>query len=119
MRSESKTGIPRVGLIGAGWVGEKRARVASENPHSELAVVYGASRLILQKRNPRGGTPTETVWEYDDGDPSWAMEWAELLAALREGRQPLGNGQEGLRAMEIVDALYRSARAGAIVSVER
>lgn len=119
MRSESKTGILRVGLIGAGWVGEKRARVASENPHSELAAVYGPPRLLLQKRNPRGGRPAETVWEYEDSDPSWANEWSEFLNALREGRQPLGNGQEGLRAMEIADALYRSARAGAIVSVEQ
>jgi len=80
---------------------------------------YGAGHLSLQKRNPRGGSPTETVWDYDTGDPSWAMEWAELLDALREGRQPMGNGQEGLRAMEIVDALYHSARVKAIVSVER
>ena len=79
---------------------------------------YGASRLILHQRNPRGGKPIETLWEFDDGDPSWANEWVEFLDALRHGREPLANGAEGLRAMEIVDALYESARAKKIMQVK-
>ncbi len=80
---------------------------------------YGAMRLILHQRNPRGGKPSETIWEFDDSDPSWANEWVEFLDALRHGREPMANGVEGLRAMEIVDALYRSARAKEIADVKR
>ncbi len=80
---------------------------------------YGASRLVLHQRNPRGGKPTETVWEFGDSDPSWANEWTEFLDALRHGREPTANGVEGLRAMEIVEALYRSARAKKVAAVVR
>lgn len=80
---------------------------------------YGASRLILYQRPPQGGKPIETIWEFDDGDPSWANEWAEFLDALRHEREPMANGVEGLRAMEIVEALYKSARTKEIVNVKR
>lgn len=80
---------------------------------------YGVSRLILHQRNPRGGKPAETIWEFDDSDPSWGNEWAEFLDALRHGREPMANGVEGLRAMEIVQALYQSARESRIVEVVR
>jgi predicted dehydrogenase len=79
---------------------------------------YGASRLILHQCNPRGGKPTETLWEFDDSDPSWGHEWAEFIDGLRHGREPMANGVEGLRAMEIVEALYRSARDKKIINVE-
>ncbi len=78
---------------------------------------YGMPRLILHQRNPQGGRPSETIWDFEDTDTSWAREWAEFLKALDEGRQPDANGTEGLRAMELAEALYTSARTGTVVAV--
>ena len=40
---------------------------------------------------------------------------AEFLSAVREDREPAVTGTDGLRAVEIVDAAYRSIAAGAPV----
>jgi predicted dehydrogenase len=49
-------------------------------------------------------------------DPSWRLQLQELLDAIREQREPRPNGFDGLQAMRMVAALYRSAASG---SVER
>ncbi len=41
----------------------------------------------------------------------------DLVAAVRDGRPPLVDGAEGLKALEIVLALYRSAETGARVDL--
>jgi predicted dehydrogenase len=47
-------------------------------------------------------------------DPSWRRQLEELLAAVREEREPVPSGADGLRAAEMVDALYRSAASGKV-----
>jgi UDP-N-acetyl-2-amino-2-deoxyglucuronate dehydrogenase len=37
---------------------------------------------------------------------------ADVLAAIDEGRPPLVTGEDGLRAVELVDGVYQSARSG-------
>ena len=37
--------------------------------------------------------------------------------AIQSGRQPLIAGEDGLAAIEIVDAVYRSCRSGKVVQV--
>lgn len=41
-------------------------------------------------------------------DPSWKRQLQELLAALRENREPNPNGYDGLQALRMVHALYKS-----------
>jgi UDP-N-acetyl-2-amino-2-deoxyglucuronate dehydrogenase len=43
---------------------------------------------------------------------------ADILAALDEGRAPAVTGEDGLRAVELVDGVYQSARSGAPVALE-
>jgi predicted dehydrogenase len=50
---------------------------------------------------------------------SHAAQIADLLAAVEEGRAPAVDGQAGRDALEIVRAVYSSARTGAPVSVGR
>jgi len=50
---------------------------------------------------------------------SHAAQIADLLAAVEEGRAPAVDGQAGRDALEIVRAVYTSARTGAPVSVGR
>jgi UDP-N-acetyl-2-amino-2-deoxyglucuronate dehydrogenase len=41
----------------------------------------------------------------------------ELIAALREHRPPLVDGNEGRKAVEIISAIYRAAETGQMVSL--
>jgi predicted dehydrogenase len=62
------------------------------------------------------------LWECRDGTPApvlpadspWevyhARQFEDFVAAIREFREPLVNGEEGRRAVETICALYRSAR---------
>lgn len=63
--------------------------------------------------------PTETTTEFPEPDPSWVAEWAELRAALAEGRQPLGNGDDGYEATRLIEAIYRAAAERAVVPLGR
>jgi predicted dehydrogenase len=55
--------------------------------------------------------------------PSWASDANvamidEFVAAIREDREPSATGVDGLRALEVVDAAYRSIESGEPVRVE-
>ena len=67
------------------------------DPFKQVAAVYH------QQKSPR--------WAYWGSDANQAMI-AEFVAAIREGRQPAITGEDGLRAVEIVQAAYRSAEQG-------
>ncbi len=85
--------------------------------------VYGATgALELHGLTGSYGAPTLTLWQRQESgapvrreipvaaeDLSWAAQWADLVAALDDGRPPRVGGAEGLRAMRVVDALYRNA----------
>jgi UDP-N-acetyl-2-amino-2-deoxyglucuronate dehydrogenase len=53
------------------------------------------------------------------GAASHAAQIADLLAAVREGGEPAVSGESGRAALEIVCAVYESARAGRPVSLGR
>jgi predicted dehydrogenase len=48
---------------------------------------------------------------------SHAAQLADLLAAVAEGREPAAGGQAGRDALEIICAVYESARTGRTVSL--
>jgi predicted dehydrogenase len=50
---------------------------------------------------------------------SHAAQIADLLAAIGEGREPAVDGRAGRDALEIVRAVYESARTGRTISVSR
>jgi len=56
-----------------------------------------------------GGIPDEEIIEFPGPDISWQEEWNEFTTAIREGREPLGNGEDGLEANRMIEAVYRSA----------
>lgn len=57
------------------------------------------------------------------GDPAaitnigHAAQVADMVAALREGREPAVNGQEARKPLEIILAIYQSAREGRIIEL--
>ena len=75
---------------------------------------YGVERLIFSQHDPDGPFGYHTT-EYRGGDVSWKNEWAEFVRAVEGRVEPMGNGVDGLRAMEVVTAAYTASRSGTAV----
>jgi predicted dehydrogenase len=45
------------------------------------------------------------------------VQTADFVGAILEGRQPVSQAYQALQVTEIVDAIYRSAEAGAAVQL--
>lgn len=83
-----------------GWVG------------MEPATSYGGHRLWLRQK---GQTQEITL---PDGPPNqWVGQLDEMALSLAEKREPIASGEEGLRDMRLVEAIYKSAREGRTVTL--
>jgi predicted dehydrogenase len=79
---------------------------------------YGIERLVRTQRRLAGGAPDVDERSFPGPDGSWAAEWDDFVGALAGGRPPRhGSPADGVAAMRMIDALYRSAREGGIVAV--
>jgi predicted dehydrogenase len=77
---------------------------------------YGVERIAFGRRDfskPFG----EEVIEYRGEDTSWYKEWEEFTDAIKVGREPLGNGYDGLQALKLAFAIYESARTRQVVNL--
>jgi len=77
---------------------------------------YGKEKLIIGVRKKLGERPNEKMIEFKK-DVSWEEEWKEFVSAIKEKREPLGNGYDGMMANKIIDALYKSSRNKKVVRV--
>jgi predicted dehydrogenase len=73
---------------------------------------YGIETLKIGRRNLKGGPPEERIEQFTGPDNSWQLEWEEFAGAVREKRQPLGSGLDGLAANKMIDAVLRSTQTG-------
>ena len=48
---------------------------------------------------------------------SFERQFLDFGDAIKTGRKPLVAGEEGYRALELVDAIYRSCRTGTVIGV--
>jgi predicted dehydrogenase len=78
---------------------------------------YGVETLTVHRRQPGGGAPETEVRSFDGPDQSWRLEWEDFVRAVRGGEGMLGTAEDGVIAMRMIDALYRSAAAQAPVEV--
>ena len=78
---------------------------------------YGRETLTFAKRRPESGPPIIETFEYDGPDQSWVEEWKEFRSAIREGRQPTGNGFDGYRANQMIYAVYEASRSGRTIKI--
>jgi len=72
---------------------------------------YGPERLTFYRMLPQMGPPETQTWEYPGSDDSWALETAAFVEDIRLGREPSPGLREGIRTLEIVEAVYRNSRA--------
>ena len=67
---------------------------------------YGVERLTWYRMLPGMGPPETTIWEYPMPDNSWAMEMAEFIEDIREGREPAVGLQDAIAALDVVGRIY-------------
>ena len=72
---------------------------------------YGVESLTLYRMLPGMGPPETTRWEYPFADRSWDAETAEFIAAIEEGRRPIGDVAEAMATMSVIERIYQGARA--------
>lgn len=79
---------------------------------------YGPETLEYGRRRREGGRPDIEVMEFPAEDISWRDEWLEFCRAVDENRAPVGDSHDGLKANEIIEAIYRSAGEGKPVPID-
>src|SRR5215469_9894397 len=70
---------------------------------------YGVESITFYRMLPGMGPPETTRWEYPFPDRSWDAEMAEFIAAIGEGRQPIGNAEEAVATMSVIERVYQEA----------
>jgi predicted dehydrogenase len=68
---------------------------------------YGIERVTYYQMLPQMGPPEATSWEFPGGDDSWALETTAFADDIRHGRGASLGLQEGIRTLEIVEAIYK------------
>jgi predicted dehydrogenase len=125
LRANQKDSRMRIGVVGAGVIGQLRAKSVRENPATELAAVFDPSPEVAERAV--AGTRARAVATLADfldvemdavivSSPPHVHE-ETCLAALERGRhvlceKPLSNTVEGCR--RIVDAAIAARRALAV-----
>jgi predicted dehydrogenase len=70
---------------------------------------YGVESLTFYRMLPGMGPPETTRWEYPFADRSWEAETAEFIAAIEEGRRPIGDAAEAVSSMSVIERVYQGA----------
>ena len=70
---------------------------------------YGPETLTYGKKN-LGFAPTLETFSFGPEDTSWMSEWENFVKAVEKKGELLGSGQDGLKANQIVEAIYKSSR---------
>jgi predicted dehydrogenase len=81
-----------------------------------LGATYGTEKLSVGKRDFTAPFQDHVI-QYRGADTSWQAEWAEFTSAIVEGRQPIGNGADGLEAVRAVLASYRAEATRTVVDI--
>jgi predicted dehydrogenase len=84
---------------------------------SGLGGSYGDELLEIGRRKKEGGRPNVEVIEFPAEDISWKEEWKEFKHAISEKRNPIGDGYDGLKANQVVEAIYSSSKENRAVSL--
>jgi predicted dehydrogenase len=71
---------------------------------------YGVRRLHWYRTRPGALRPDVTIFEYLEDDPSWFDELAEFRDDIAKQRTPIPGLAEGIRTLEIMEAIYRKER---------
>jgi predicted dehydrogenase len=76
---------------------------------------YGPERLIVGRRAAAGGPPAEQTIAFEGPDLSWRDEWTEFVEAIQTNREPMSNGEDAVRTMHVIQAIYNASSARAVI----
>ena len=68
---------------------------------------YGPETLVYGRKN-LGRAPALETFEFGSNDDSWRKEWEHFADAIAGRAKLLGTAEDGLRANEIIEAIYES-----------
>lgn len=111
----------RIGLVGAGGVGQKRAAAVASHPQCELALVCDLNRDAAAGLAQRHGAALASSWEQLVEAPdldivvvSTTHEWLAPIsgAALRAGKHVLAEKPLGRNPAEVRQAVAAAQQAG-------
>jgi UDP-N-acetyl-2-amino-2-deoxyglucuronate dehydrogenase len=93
--------------------GEEGVRAESLRAHVEKG------EYMYQGLQAEGSPPWSTGYVFQrPADPSYhAIQLQDFLRAIGEAREPLVNGEEGRKALELMLAIYESSRTGLAVKL--
>lgn len=97
---------------------EERVQLLGDEGGADVfATVYGQATPLRLFRD-EGGMPADIIpMVLPLPGSEWDRSMARFVGALREGAEPVANGREALRVLELLDATYRSASEGREVTV--
>ncbi|MEI9477667.1 MAG: Gfo/Idh/MocA family oxidoreductase [Deltaproteobacteria bacterium] len=78
---------------------------------------YGPETLEFGRRRKEGGAPDIERYEFPSEDVSWRLEWEDFLSAIRDKRPCIGDAIDGLRANQVIEAIYQSSSEGRVVKL--
>ncbi len=73
---------------------------------------YGTETVTRGRRDFSNPFSEETIEFRAANDTPWLDEWREFTSAIATNREPLGNGYDGLQAVRLAYAVYRSSSRG-------
>lgn len=102
------------------WGETKRYRVLFENGWLNLdpATDYERHRLTIQQKAPQGA-PYQTVEQElpIQSNNQFAAELDHMSECVLQNKTPKTPGEEGLRDVRLIEAIYEAARTGRIIKV--
>jgi len=129
-RIESEDVVNALLRFESGATGVMQASTAIRPGYAERIEVHGTrgSAVITGDKltvwDAEGDAPLESAAMSGASDPmnistrSFERQFLDFGSAIREGRAPLVSGEEGYRAVELVDAIYRAARESRRVLID-
>ena len=104
-----------VGNIVTSWAYEPAGSTEKFSAVGQAGSLWADKRSLHYK--PRGGNPI--VVTQSDADPdTFALEIADFIACIREGRRPLNNEVDGVNVLKVILAAYASAGRRETVEIQ-
>jgi predicted dehydrogenase len=70
---------------------------------------YGTEKITYYRMLPQMGPPETEHWEFPASDGSWEEELKDFEQDIRLRRRASPGLQEGIRTLEIVEAIYKKS----------
>ncbi|HIM10472.1 TPA: Gfo/Idh/MocA family oxidoreductase [Candidatus Poribacteria bacterium] len=111
------------GLLSCNWASSGRAGHKHPHPHEEIRIqgtrgsIYGNSREMVvhvEGKNDEIRPRIEETWFPN----AFGNTMSHFMDCLRDGKKPLTNGRENLHVVQVIFAMFQSAKTGRCVHID-